>query len=106
MSAAALSSEFLNIVASPAAEALPRWRLTDQVWRRVSYIRGHQSDLRHAAACLWLEAGVSPTTVQTWLGHADLTTTQRYLRYLGTSADETALHRLNQWGRWGTRAKP
>lgn len=58
-------------------------------------------DLRHTAACLWLEAGVSPTTVQAWMGHADLTTTQRYLHYLGTSADETALSRLNQWGRAG-----
>ncbi len=58
-------------------------------------------DLRHTAACLWLEAGVSPTTVQAWMGHADLTTTQRYLHYLGTSADETGLGRLNQWGRAG-----
>jgi integrase len=58
-------------------------------------------DLRHTAACLWLEAGVSPTTVQAWMGHADLTTTQRYLHYLGTSADETGLSRLNQWGRAG-----
>lgn len=58
-------------------------------------------DLRHTAACLWLEAGVSPTTVQAWLGHADLSTTQRYLHYLGTSADETGLSRLNKWGRAG-----
>lgn len=58
-------------------------------------------DLRHTAACLWLEAGVSPTTVQAWMGHADLSTTQRYLHYLGTSADETGLSRLNQWGRAG-----
>lgn len=55
-------------------------------------------DLRHTAACLWLEAGVSPTTVQAWLGHADLATTQRYLHYLGTSADESALSRLNDSG--------
>ena len=60
---------------------------------------------RHTAACLWLEAGVSPTTVQASMGHADLTTTQRYLHYLGTSADETGLSRLNQWGRAG-RARP
>ena len=58
-------------------------------------------DLRHTAACLWLEAGVSLTTVQAWMGHADLTTTQRYLHYLGTSADETGLGRLNQWARAG-----
>ena len=30
-----------------------------------------------------------------------VTTTQRYLHYLGTSADETGLSRLNQWGRAG-----
>ena len=63
----------------------------------------HLHDLRHTAACLWLE--VSPTTVQASMGHADLTTTQRYLHYLGTSADETGLSRLNQWGRAG-RAQP
>lgn len=55
-------------------------------------------DLRHTAACLWLERGVPVTTVQAWMGHADLATTQRYLHYLGTSADEYALGRLNSPG--------
>lgn len=74
-------------------------------WRAAG--RGRRlHDLRHTAACLWLEAGVSPTTVQAWLGHADLTTTQKYLHYLGTSADETALERLNHWGdAGGTRSE-
>lgn len=64
-------------------------------------------DLRHTAACLWLEAGVSPTTVQAWLGHADLSTTQQYLHYLGTSADQAAVHRVNRWGdAGGTRSAP
>lgn len=74
-------------------------------WRTTG--RGRRlHDLRHTAACLWLEAGVSPTTVQAWLGHADLTTTQKYLHYLGTSADETALERVNRWGdAGGTRSE-
>lgn len=55
-------------------------------------------DLRHTAACLWLEAGVSVTTVQAWMGHADLGTTQGYLHYLGTGADTAALDQINARG--------
>ncbi|MCL3817634.1 tyrosine-type recombinase/integrase [Aeromicrobium sp. zg-Y869] len=33
-------------------------------------------DLRHTAACLWLAAGVPASTVQAWLGHSSLQTTQ------------------------------
>ena len=55
-------------------------------------------DLRHTAACLWLEAGVSVTTVQAWMGHADLGTTQGYLHYLGTTADAVALDQINARG--------
>ena len=58
-------------------------------------------DLRHTAACLWLEAGVSVTTVQAWMGHADLGTTQGYLHYLGTTADTAALDQINARGHAG-----
>ena len=46
-------------------------------------------DLRHTAACLWLARGVDPVTVQSWMGHASIATTNLYLHHLGTSADRT-----------------
>lgn len=52
-------------------------------------------DLRHTAACLWLARGVNPATVQAWMGHASIATTNLYLHHLGTSADRTGLSRLN-----------
>lgn len=52
-------------------------------------------DLRHTAACLWLTKGVDIRTVQAWMGHASLSTTERYLHYLGTDADSAGLARLN-----------
>lgn len=58
-------------------------------------------DLRHTAACLWLARGVDPGTVQTWMGHASITTTQRYLHHLGTDADVAGLARLNSGGTYG-----
>jgi integrase len=36
-------------------------------------------DLRHTAACLWLARGVDPGTVQAWMGHESVATTNRYL---------------------------
>lgn len=42
-------------------------------------------DLRHTAACLWLAKGVDPVTVQAWLGHASIATTNIYLHHLGSS---------------------
>ena len=59
-------------------------------------------DLRHTAACLWLARGVDPVTVQAWMGHASIATTNLYLYHLGTSADRAGLDRLNDRGRtWG-----
>lgn len=55
-------------------------------------------DLRHTAACLWLGKGVDPVTVQAWLGHASIATTNIYLHHLGSSADRTGLDRLNALG--------
>ena len=40
-------------------------------------------DLRHTAACLWLARGVDPATVQAWMGHASIATTNLYLHHLG-----------------------
>lgn len=52
-------------------------------------------DLRHTAAGLWLARGVDPGTVQAWLGHESIATTNRYLHYLGTGAHRAGLERLN-----------
>jgi hypothetical protein len=48
-------------------------------------------DLRHTAACLWLARGVDPGTVQAWMGHESIATTNRYLHLLGTGADAAGL---------------
>jgi integrase len=58
-------------------------------------------DLRHTAACLWLASGVSISTVQAWLGHSSLQTTQIYVHYLGDSADRSGLDFLNRRGSAG-----
>ena len=64
-------------------------------------------DLRHTAACLWLARGVDPVTVQAWMGHASIATTNLYLHHLGTSADRAGLDRLNAAGHaGGTRQGP
>lgn len=52
-------------------------------------------DLRHTAACLWLARGVDVVTVQAWMGHASVATTNVYLTHLGTGADRAGLDRLN-----------
>ena len=62
-------------------------------------------DLRHTAACLWLARGVDPVTVQAWMGHASIATTNLYLHYLGTSADRAGLARLNDRGHAGGRQR-
>lgn len=71
-----------------------RWSSTGQ-GRRIH-------DLRHTAACLWLARGVDPGTVQAWMGHESIATTNRYLHFLGTDAHSAGLERLNS-GSGGTR---
>ena len=56
------------------------------------------------AAAGWLfEAvwSVFDTTVQAWMGHASIPTTNLYLHHLGTSADLAGLGRLNAAGHTG-----
>lgn len=66
------------------------------------YAPGHSiHDLRHTAATEWLRSGVDVRTVQAWLGHSSLTTTQVYVHYLGSSADRTALDLINERGTLG-----
>lgn len=62
-------------------------------------------DLRHTAACLWLARGVDPGTVQAWMGHASIATTNLYLHHLGTPADRAGLDRLNARGHAGGTRK-
>lgn len=74
------------------------WRsafLRSTGWESVAIGR-RLHDLRHTAACLWLVRGVDLSTVSAWLGHASITTTNRYLHYLGTAADSAGLERLNR----------
>lgn len=63
-------------------------------------------DLRHTAACLWLAKGVNPVTVQAWMGHASIATTNLYLHHLGTSADLAGLRHLNDLGNAGGTGTP
>lgn len=53
-------------------------------------------DLRHTAACLWLTRGVDPGTVQAWMGHESIATTNLYLHFLGTAAHRAGLDLLNR----------
>ncbi|MDU7360491.1 MAG: site-specific integrase [Propionibacteriaceae bacterium] len=52
-------------------------------------------DLRHTAACLWLAHGVDPGTVQGWMGHESIRTTNRYLHFMGSASDSAGLDLLN-----------
>lgn len=62
-------------------------------------------DLRHTAACLWLSRSVDVVTVQHWMGHASVATTNLYLHHLGTSADRAGLDRLNRPGHTGSTSE-
>lgn len=53
-------------------------------------------DLRHTAVCLWLASGVPVSTAKEWAGHADITTTNIYVTFLGTDADRVGVARLER----------
>lgn len=89
------------VFTGPKGGALSRSRMIETAhWEELGRGRSFH-DLRHTAACMWLEAGVSLKTVSAWLGHADIGTTDRYLHYLGDSADDAAIGLLNARGAYG-----
>ncbi len=55
-------------------------------------------DLRHTAICLWLASGVPVSTAKEWAGHADISTTNTYVTFLGTDADRVGVARLERPG--------
>lgn len=58
---------------------------------------GHRlHDLRHTAATNWLQADVPIRTVQTWLGHESVRTTQVYTHYLGSPDDARGIAAYNR----------
>jgi integrase len=66
--------------------------------RRLTGIEGfHVHQLRHTFACQWLERGGSLAALQQVLGHASITTTQRYAR-LSDEAVMREAHRLMEGG--------
>lgn len=58
-------------------------------------------DLRQHGGLSVAARGVDPVTVQAWMGHASIATTNLYLHHLGTSADRAGLARLNSSERTG-----
>lgn len=50
---------------------------------------------KQSAGNLGLARGVDAVTVQAWMGHESIATTNRYLHHLGTTADMAGLARLN-----------
>lgn len=54
----------------------------------LDWVRGFH-DLRHFRATQWLKNGVDVRTVQELLGHADISTTMRYVHYLQEHAVES-----------------
>ena len=80
-----------------------RHRMVETIdWAKLSGGR-RIHDLRHTAACVWLSRGVDLATVSAWLGHASVSTTNRYLHHLGTVADRAGVNLLNGGGARGVR---
>lgn len=57
---------------------------------KLKMIRFH--DLRHSSATLLLKLGFSLKDIQEWLGHSDISTTQRYAHFLEEKKDDMLSH--------------
>ena len=69
------------------------WRVAVR-WERHAMGR-RLYDLRHTYATNCLLSGVNLLTLQKWMGHASIYTTEKYLHLIGSDADALALSRLN-----------
>ncbi len=52
-------------------------------------------DLRHTYATNCLLSGVNLLTLQKWMGHASISTTEKYLHLMGSDGDTLAVARLD-----------
>lgn len=55
---------------------------------KLPWVRGYH-DLRHFRATQWLLRGVDIQTVKSYLGHKRIETTQRYLHFVPSHAEQT-----------------
>jgi len=85
------------VFASVNGDALTRFSICKIVRRHAGYLDDARTDrrasphiFRHTAAVHMLEAGVEINVIRGWLGHADLTTTNRYAE-INTKAKMQAL---------------
>lgn len=76
--------------------AVDYWRIAVR-WEKHALGR-RLYDLRHTFATNCLLNGVNLLTLQKWMGHASISTTEKYLHLTGTDADALALGRLNAAG--------
>jgi hypothetical protein len=70
-------------------------RLTAECREQFKSIDLHFHDLRREAGSRWMDAGVPLSTIQKWLGHANIAQTSTYLAATG-GGDADAMKRFEQ----------
>jgi len=101
------------VFTSATGEALTRFGIYKIVRRRAGHLDHDRTErrvsphlFRHTAAVHLLEAGVEVNVIRSWLGHADLTTTNRYAE-INTRAKIEALRNTEPPGSSvGFRSRP
>ena len=101
------------VLISATGEALTRFGIYKIVRRHAGHLDNDRTDrrvsphlFRHTSAVHLLEAGVEVNVIRGWLGHADLTTTNRYAE-INTRAKVEALRNTEPPGSSvGPRARP
>lgn len=101
------------LFASAAGEALSRFGIYKIVRRHAGHLDDPRTDrrvsphlFRHTAAVHLLEAGVEVNVIRGWLGHADLTTTNRYAEINTKAKIEALRHTEPSGASEGPRRRP